>query len=84
MQKSFSDMPNSWSTTALENGVKNGLIDGSNGKILPNEDLTRAQMSAIINRAFGSIVQADLANFTDVKDGAWYVADLKKSVKMGI
>ncbi|MDW7670023.1 MAG: S-layer homology domain-containing protein [Bacillota bacterium] len=38
----FSDMPEDWSTQALENAVKNGLLNGADGKIMPKENLTRA------------------------------------------
>jgi hypothetical protein len=52
MTPAFSDMPNDWSTKALENAVRNGLLNGADGKIMPKENLTRAQMATIINRGF--------------------------------
>ena len=56
----FSDMPDNWSTEALKNTISNGLLKGDNGKIMPDANLTRAQMAAIINRAFGSTKKASL------------------------
>ena len=50
----FSDMPDDWSTAALQSAVDNGLLNGANGMIMPEENLTRAQMAAVINRAFGA------------------------------
>ena len=67
----FSDMPNDWSTAALKNAVKNGLLVGNDGKILPNEPLTRAQMAAVIVRAFGATVKGDIRGFTDVNPASW-------------
>ena len=68
----FSDMPNDWSTTALENAVNNGLLIGDNGKIMPKENVTRAQMATVINRVFGTTEKASLSRYTDVAANAWY------------
>ena len=78
----FSDMPNNWSTEALEKAASNGLLNGSNGRIMPNENLSRAQMATIVNRAFGSTEKASLRDFTDVSSDAWYYDDMAKAVQM--
>ncbi|WEK54687.1 MAG: S-layer homology domain-containing protein [Candidatus Cohnella colombiensis] len=80
----FSDMPNNWSTAALQDAVANGLLTGADGKIKPNANLTRAEMAAIIVRAFGATVKKDLSSFTDIKSSAWYVDDLAKAYQMGV
>lgn len=79
----FSDMPEDWSRTAIENAVSNGLLTGANGKIMPDENLTRAQIAAILNRAFGGTEKASLESFSDVKSGSWYYDDMAKAVNMG-
>lgn len=79
----FSDMPEDWSTEALEKAVENGLLLGSDGKIMPKENLTRAQMAAVINRAFGAELEASLDGFEDVETGKWYYEDMKKALAMG-
>jgi len=79
----FSDMPQDWSTAALESAVDNGLLNGSNGRIMPQENLTRAQMAAVINRAFGSENVAVLAEYDDVKASDWFFLDMAKAVAMG-
>jgi hypothetical protein len=78
----FSDMPDDWSTKALENAVANGLLKGDNGKIMPNENLTRAQMATIVNRAFGTREKTSIDKFTDVKKDAWYFDEMAKAVQM--
>lgn len=78
----FSDMPKNWSKAAIENAVKNGLLSGYNGKIMPKDSLTRAQMAAILNRAFGATEMASLSSYADVSTGAWYYADMAKAVQM--
>lgn len=79
----FTDMPNDWSTAALQNAVENGLIQGNNGKIDAQGLLTRAQMAAIVNRAFGATKTASITSYTDVASSAWYYADMQKAVQMG-
>ncbi|MDD4565544.1 MAG: S-layer homology domain-containing protein [Eubacteriales bacterium] len=78
----FSDFPNDWSTKALEKAVENGLLKGDSGKIMPKDSLTRAQMAAVVNRAFGATEKSSISNFTDVKAGAWYYDDMAKAVQM--
>ena len=78
----FSDMPDDWSTKALENAVVNGLLKGDDGKIMPKENLTRAQMATIVNRAFGTREKTSIDKFTDVKKDAWYFDEMAKAVQM--
>lgn len=80
----FSDMPNDWSTTALTSAVENGLLAGSDGKILPKNYLTRAQMATIIVRAFAAISKGDMSAFTDVGESNWYFEYMQKAVAMGV
>jgi hypothetical protein len=81
---SFPDMPNDWSTEALEHAVQNGLLKGDGGKINPNDNLTRAQMAAVVSRVFGATEKAPLDSYTDVAPGAWYYDDMAKAVNMGV
>lgn len=79
----FPDMPDNWATEALQNAVANGLLQGIDGNIAPDANLTRAQMATIVTRAFGTNGQASLTSFTDVESGAWYYDSLAAAVKMG-
>ncbi|MEG1500496.1 MAG: S-layer homology domain-containing protein, partial [Clostridiales bacterium] len=81
MATSFKDMPKNWSTGALEKAVENGLLTGSNGKILAQNNLTRAEMAAILGRAFGAKAGA-VVKFADVKPGDCCDADIQKAVSM--
>src|SRR6056297_2243756 len=83
MNPVFRDMPDDWSTPALQNAVSNGLLNGADGKIMPKENLKRAQMAAIINRAFGAQVKGDISNFNDVPNEAWFFSEMAKAVNMG-
>jgi uncharacterized repeat protein (TIGR02543 family) len=83
----FADMPNNWSTAALKRAVDNGLLKGYvvEGKTLINADapLKRAEMAAVVNRAFGAEKTAELKGVTDVPSTAWYASDMAKAVMMG-
>lgn len=83
----FADMPDNWSTAALNKAVGNGLLmgytDGDQTLIKPDNPLTRAELAAVVNRAFASTSEADISNVTDVAGTAWYAGDMAKAVKMG-
>ena len=79
----FPDMPNDWSTQALQNAIHNGLLNGIDGKIAASENLTRAQMAAIVTRAFGTNGKADISSFGDVNTGDWFYDAMASSVLMG-
>ena len=83
----FVDMPNNWTTSALENAAKNGLLYGeeteSGMKINPDANITRAQMAAIIVRAFGAAETTDISKYVDANANAWYYTELSKAVAMG-
>lgn len=67
-------------TEAVENGLLGGVSDGV---IAPSGLLTRAQMAAIINRAFGATETASLSGYTDVAQSDWYYTDMAMAVQMG-
>lgn len=80
----FADMPNDWSKPALESAVANGLLNGMDGKIQPNDNLTRAQMASVIIRAFGAAVKGDISAFPDVKSTDWFADNMAKAYQMGV
>ena len=80
----FPDIPDNWSTDALVKAVQNGLLNGTDGYLLPGERLTRAQLATVMVRAFGASEQADVSEFTDLSADKWYYADMARAVKMDI
>ena len=77
------DLPQDYSTEALEAAIEQGLLYGVDGAILPKEELTRAQLAAMLVRAFGEGEEADLSQFSDVESGAWYEKELAMAVERG-
>lgn len=78
----FTDFPTDWSAAGLRNAVQNGLLNGSNGQINSSGLLIRAQMAAIVNRAFAARKTADLSVYSDANTSAWYYNDLELAVAM--
>lgn len=85
---SDSDFPDldrkAWYLNAIEAAVDNDLLRGDDrGLMRPNDHLTRAEMAAVINRAFGTYKKTDISRFQDVKPTAWYYDDVRMAVQMG-
>ena len=73
-----------WYADAVSAVVDNGLLYGKSSTIIdPNGDMTRAEMSAIINRSFGCYKAADISQYKDVAKSKWYYNDVALAVQMG-
>ncbi|MGI6751599.1 MAG: GLUG motif-containing protein [Anaerovoracaceae bacterium] len=83
----FVDMPNNWSTSAIDKAIGNGLLkgyaEGNKMFIKPDAPLKRAEMAAVVNRAFGAVKNANLSGVTDIAATDWYAEDMGKAVMMG-
>lgn len=87
-KKKAADFPDydktAWYAEAVSAAVDNELLYGTDkGKLNPQGDLTRAEMAAITNRAFGTYVKANIARFKDVPKKAWYYKDIQMAYWMG-
>ncbi len=71
---SFSDIKDHWAKKQIEELSALGIINGmGEGIFAPEENVTRAQFAAFIQRALKDIVPMNEGeNFTDVPAGAWY------------
>ncbi len=59
----FTDMPAGAYGEVLQKAVDNGLLVGDDQKVMPTAPLTRAQMAAIISRAFGAQEKENIGFF---------------------
>ena len=74
-----------WANEAIDAAVANGLLHGrENGKIDSEANLTRAEMAAVMVRAFGATIKADVSRFSDLDPSAWYYDDFAKAVQMRV
>ena len=82
----FSDMPEEpVARQALETAVANNLLTGyETGEIKPDNNIKRAEMAAIIVRAFGAKNNADISNFIDMNPNQWYYDAMSKAVAMEV
>ena len=82
----FSDMPSAdyWSYEALNSAVSDGLLNGSAGKIYPKNNLTRAEMATILVRAYKLTEKADISDYVDVAETAWYYEYMQKACAKGL
>ncbi len=81
----FHDFSSSaWYAAAVSAAVDNNLLIGRSPTVLdPNGNLTRAEMAAMTNRAFGAYKTTDISKYRDVSQSKWYFADVQKAVQMG-
>ena len=80
----YSDIPDGWAHNAVVYAVENDIFKGDNGMLFPERLLTRAELTAVINRVKGYTDTADISQYTDVSPDAWYYNDMGKAVKAGI
>ncbi len=83
---SFSDMPSTDSEyyDALNYAISQGYLTGSDGKIMPNDNVTRAQAAAIFVRMAKLTDKANLSNVPDVISDAWYYDVMACAVQAGL
>lgn len=79
----FSDIEGHWAKANLEKIHQQGLMNGFEGKMSPNAPLTRAEMAAIINRAFGATKMGEISYFEDLDPKSWTYEEMAKAVYMG-
>ena len=64
--------------------MENGLLIGDNhGRLRPQDSITRAEMAAVLNRAFGTYKTTSIQRFRDVKTTDWFYKDLQMAYHMG-
>ncbi|MBE6623193.1 MAG: S-layer homology domain-containing protein [Ruminococcaceae bacterium] len=75
-----------WSYAAMKEGVEGGIIYGyEDNTVRPKGLLTRAEMCAVITRAFGAERMAYIeGKFSDVESDDWFYTDIAKAIKMRI
>ncbi|KAI7261476.1 hypothetical protein KC345_g9732 [Hortaea werneckii] len=82
--KAFTDVsPDNWAAHAVQRWSQSGVISGyGDGSFRPENQVTRAEFAAIINRVFGyKETAASLP--ADVPAAAWYRNDIAKAVAAG-
>ena len=76
-----------WFASAIMDAVNLGLIGGyEDGTVRPNNNITRAEACAIVNRTLGRVPDADhllpadeMKTWPDNPETAWYYADMQEA-----
>ena len=84
----FTDVTgNEWFAGAIQDAVNLGLIGGyEDGTVRPNNNITRAEACAIVNRTLGRVPDADhllpddvMKTWPDNPESAWFYADMQEA-----
>ena len=83
---SFADAaPTAWYHDGVHYCIEKGLMHGiSADKFLPDGNVTRAQLAAILWRLEGNPAPVSTADFSDVADGAWYAGAVRWAADSGV
>lgn len=83
--KSGSDIAGHWAQENLQSWIEEGLLKGfEDGSVRPNDQISRAEFIALVNRVSGYSEKADdISQFTDVAKDKWYADDIAIAVKAG-
>ena len=76
-----------WFANAIQDAVNLGLIGGyEDGTVRPNNNITRAEACAIVNRTLGRVPDADhllpadeMKTWPDNPESAWFYADMQEA-----
>uniref|UniRef100_UPI00192E7503 S-layer homology domain-containing protein n=1 Tax=Paenibacillus gorillae TaxID=1243662 RepID=UPI00192E7503 len=78
-----SDIANSWAKETILSWIERGLVNGyEDGSFKPNKTITRAEIVALINRAF-EIKGGSTSKFTDVRKSDWFYQDVAAAAAAG-
>ena len=80
-----SDIKGHWAENVLREGVSDGILKGdASGKINPDNEITRAEFMAIVNRALKLEEKSNkVETYKDVKAGSWYRDEVAKALAAG-
>ena len=80
----YSDISGHWAEQTLEQAVNDGLLEGSGGKLSPDDPITGAEMVSILTRIFSAENAANISNISGISSNDWYYDAASKAVAMGI
>ena len=82
-ESSRSDIKGTWAESQISTWIDKGFITGyQDGSFKPNNNVTRAEFFAMINRSFGFIETVNVS-FSDLTSSNWANTEVSKAVKAG-
>ncbi|WP_127529524.1 S-layer homology domain-containing protein [Paenibacillus kobensis] len=82
----YDDIGNNYAKSAIISVTENHLMNGTgNRRFEPNKPVTRAEMTAMLDRALGiQPLSAPLLTYEDVPSDAWHYEWIQPAVQLGI
>lgn len=73
----FTDLSGHWAEGSINKWAAKGIAGGyADGTFKPNQQVSRAEFVALVNRAFAIGSSTAAAGFTDVKENQWYYKEV--------
>lgn len=79
----FSDIKGHWAEQQILKMHEKGIVNGTNGKALPNNKITRAEFATFLVNLLDLKETAELS-FKDAKSGTWYHDNLARAYHAGL
>ncbi len=74
-----------WAEESINALSAMGIVNGTgDGKFSPGQNVTRAEYTTMLMRAFGQDTTASATDFTDVAADQWYTVPVGKAVALGV
>ncbi|MCI9627415.1 MAG: DNRLRE domain-containing protein, partial [Clostridia bacterium] len=84
-QSGFIDVRQHWAKVEIEDLAKQNIVKGSaEGLFLPDDNITRAEFLALLQRATGAAEEPYTGTFTDVSAQDWYAGAVQFGISGGI
>lgn len=85
MAVEFDDAQGHWAEAAIDRWSDAGVVSGvGNNDFDPEGEMDRAQAASVFSELLQLTDEADISNFTDIPDNAWYAGHIAKCVAAGI
>lgn len=85
MAVEFDDAQGHWAEAAIDRWSDAGVVSGvGNNDFDPEGEMDRAQAASVFSELLQLTDEADISNFTDIPDNAWYAGHIAKCVDAGI
>lgn len=85
MAVEFDDAQGHWAEAAIDRWSDAGVVSGvGNNDFDPEGEMNRAQAASVFSELLQLTDEADISNFTDIPDNAWYASHIAKCVDAGI
>lgn len=83
--KSFSDVSTPWAKDSIEVLASRNIMSGVGGdKFAPKNNISRAEVAAMLARALNLDTKAATGKFTDVAASKWYASEVEAAANAGI